>query len=105
MVLALLGLQPQPLDGLAVLEVTLHDFAHVTHLDAAIPDAFRIDDQSRTMLTDIQAPGFLRPDISGHAARGELSFEFLQDRLRVLTLAAPPHVSSGTLIEADKDMV
>src|SRR5450631_4220914 len=52
---------PEPLDGTSADKMFLDDLVHVGHLEAAVPDALRIDDQDRPLVMLLVAAHAGRP--------------------------------------------
>ena len=57
------GVHAQALDGLAVDEMTIHDFVHVGHPHALVPDGLGVHHDTHARFTGIQAAALLRANL------------------------------------------
>jgi hypothetical protein len=97
--------QPQPLDWFSSDNVGLDDFFYIGEGHAAIPHAFRIDHDVRTMFALVQASGLIRSHSSFQSALRQLLLEhFLQFGVS-RRITASPRMSRWALVPTDENML
>jgi hypothetical protein len=98
------GGEAQALDGVAADEVLLDDFVRVARVREAIPDAFWVDDEDRTVLALIEAAGLVDADAVLQAGGFHSVFERAAQFLAVLVGATGACGGFVSLIDADEKM-
>lgn len=103
--LFLIPVQAQALDGSSTHDVLLQDLVDVLAVDVGVPYAFRVDDQDRSLLAAIHAPGRIdaHPAWAGKSQCLDPLFGIIPQGARILLLATPPPV--GALVGAKKDVL
>jgi hypothetical protein len=80
------------------------DLRDVFRLNLPIPDTFRIDDHSWTVLTLVKASGFIGSYASFQATARQFLFEGQLQAAQAFRITASTGIAGGTLIGADKYM-
>ena len=96
--------QAQAFDRHSTQNVALNNFVEVSGGHSAIPDAFRIHDQVRSVLALVQASGFVGSHLSFEAALGQFSLEDSLELGLPGRIAAAPRMPRHTLVRAHKDV-
>ena len=94
--------QPQPLDGLAALEVALDDFGNVACLDALVPHPFGVDDDRGAERAGAEAGGARYGGVGGEFRGLDGLAQGLENLDAALGLAAAHRVARRALVDADE---
>ena len=97
--------QLEALDGPVAYNVRFDDFRNVGELHPSVPDTLGINYDGRTVLTLVEASGFISPNCAFHSTQGQFCFEGPLKFGSAGRVAATTRMSFGTLITAYEDML
>jgi hypothetical protein len=93
---------PQAFDGTVFDDMRLNDLLDIRQRNAAVPDRLRVHNHGRTVLTLIQASGFVGANGRSNVGAGQRGFERPLQVSRSRGIAATARMAIGSLIAADE---